>query len=45
MDAEKFICSNNTNNDETEGNWADAKICKICNNIYELATKIKNTIK
>ena len=39
MDAEKFICSNNTNNDETEGNLAAAKICKNCSNIYKLVKK------
>ena len=42
MDAEKCICCNNTNNDETEGNLAAAKICKNCNNIYKLVKKIKN---
>ena len=38
---EKCICCNNTNNDETEGNLADAKISKKCNNIYKLAERIK----
>ena len=38
---EKCICCNNTNNDAREGNLADSKICKNCNNIYKLVEKIE----